>query len=779
MARKKSGSSVFGLLILGLLALLGSIPKEIWIAIGILIAVIAIATMFGKKKKVSSPTVAGKPIVPSATAQQAAPSARGIEVMHRIQSGRNPERAGYRIPAPPKGLGAARWYSSDEVIEIAGRRLAGGMLYAGTSLPCSAGGNDPCLIDPSKKVDSAGDFTLRQTNYWPSYSEISSSARAAYLDWLADGRRHPEADIGYVFIFFYGLERRVVLDVSNDPAAKKDWPAIRDELTRLVKIYGKNSGSFKGYASALLNWMQLSQLSSKTYNTPLADLAKGYELPMPLRVALGQAAVDAAPLPAHLALSWVKMAPDLNLRTAATRCAEEFDQYFSIKYQEKFGAGMILQRNRTKLCFVYRPASAGFRGAGELRLDLGDLPDVTAVTTPIKKLREVAEEATDALDGYSRFLGRNPDASGSLEALLQLPASLWPDSAQQAVKGLKKRMGEGMVLVPCRELLDLLKAQAVPTKDRFVGLARALESLQMGIEPDVLGGVRVPKPDDNVVLFSIPSAEQMSRSSPEYQTAVLTLQLASAVASADGKCDAIELAYLSKQVKSWTHLSPNHQRRLMAQLRLLSVAPVSLAAIKKKLEPLDQSTRVTIATFMATVAQSGGTVTPAEVKMLEKIYGALGVDQGKVFSDVHAAATGATSPSKGETEKRKFTLDSARITALQRDTELAATMLTNIFSEEPIPVPEMPASHPEQEAAHAPPGLLGMDEAHSALARLLLSRREWVRADLQDAAADLELMLDGALEHINEACFDKFDMPLIEGDDPVSVNSEIREKIAA
>jgi hypothetical protein len=155
------------------------------------------------------------------------------------------------------------------------------------------------------------------------------------------------------------------------------------------------------------------------------------------------------------------------------------------------------------------------------------------------------------------------------------------------------------------------------------------------------------------------------------------------------------------------------------------------------------------------------------------------VDQGKVFSDVHAAATGATSPSKGETEKRKFTLDSARITALQRDTELAATMLTNIFSEEPIPVPEMPASHPEQEAAHAPPGLLGMDEAHSALARLLLSRREWVRADLQDAAADLELMLDGALEHINEACFDKFDMPLIEGDDPVSVNSEIREKIAA
>jgi uncharacterized tellurite resistance protein B-like protein len=48
----------------------------------------------------------------------------------------------------------------------------------------------------------------------------------------------------------------------------------------------------------------------------------------------------------------------------------------------------------------------------------------------------------------------------------------------------------------------------------------------------------------------------------------------------------------------------------------------------------------TIAAFMATVAQSDGEVSPAEVKMLEKVYKALGVDAKKVFTDVHAVAAG-------------------------------------------------------------------------------------------------------------------------------------------
>jgi hypothetical protein len=65
------------------------------------------------------------------------------------------------------------------------------------------------------------------------------------------------------------------------------------------------------------------------------------------------------------------------------------------------------------------------------------------------------------------------------------------------------------------------------------------------------------------------------------------------------------------------------------------------------------------------------------------------------------------------------------------------------------------------------------------LARLLLSRREWTREELGDAAADLDLMVDGALETLNDAAFDAHDIPFVEGDDPITVNSELMEKLAA
>ena len=74
---------------------------------------------------------------------------------------------------------------------------------------------------------------------------------------------------------------------------------------------------------------------------------------------------------------------------------------------------------------------------------------------------------------------------------------------------------------------------------------------------------------------------------------------------------------------------------------------------------------------------------------------------------------------------------------------------------------------------------MGLDEAHTAMVRLMLSRPEWSREELLDVAADLELMLDGALEHINEAAFDTRGMALFEGEDPVTVNTEILEKVEA
>lgn len=816
MARRKKGSasSSTGALVIfgGIVLTLALVPLKAWLAMGFL-TLVCVGYFVWKRNRpadisaeqsvrrepesmefTATASSAASRVIRSSERPRAASFAQPVddEPVDVVAPGRSFE---FKIPGAPKSYGPGTWIAPGIPCVVGSLAIPGGMVYVGTSLRAGAGDVDPCLINPSLSIAKRGDYTTRDMGYWPSYSDISATARRSYLEWLADGRKDPEADVGYVFLFFYGLERRAILDARSDDAAQAEWPAIAQELRRLLDIYGEKSHSFKRYASELLNWMAASNYPVDLYKQPLPDLPKGLEVPVYVRLALGRAAVDGAAVPAHLALGWAKLDPSTYLRTAAERCAPEFDRLFQQKYTEQYGPGIVLPRNRTKLRLVYQAASSGFRGM-DVKLSFGDTPDVTALTAPIQKVRALVEETTNALDSYSRFVGKNPNARSALEGLLHLPATLWPQSAQDVLSELKQRMGDGMLAISFQELLAKLDAQSTLTKDKTHALARALESLNIGIEPDVLAGAKLPKPDEKVVLFAVPPGEAVSRATPAYQAAALTLQLASAVATVDGEFSAREMSHLRQQVVSWTHLTPNHIRRLLAHLRLLIVAPASLPALKKKLEPLDAHAKEVLATFMATVAQSDGEIAPAEVKMLESVYKALGVDPKKVFSDVHAVAARApapktpagseqpallSAPAAVPSKPAGFKLDAARIAELQRESQEVSALLANIFVDDEAVSQTSSAAEDASTAGEpaGPAGLMGLDEAHSALARILLQRPEWPRSDLADAAADLELMLEGALLSINEAAFDAYDIPFTEGDDPVEVNAEILEKLEA
>lgn len=698
----------------------------------------------------------------------------------------SPRRQDYRVPPPPPGVGPAKWVPQGKTVTVMGTDLPGGMLYVGTRLPTPSGANDPALIDLTKAVAASGDYREPQSGYWWSYSELTAARRRAYLNWLADGRCDPQAYIGYVFLYFYGLERRVLVDAPALHEARQELPAILAEVQRLLSIYGGND-SFRRYATGLISWIHVAKAIKPLYEEPLPPLERGKELPLPVRVALGQAAAGGVPVPPPLAAAWVRLDPSIPLPRSAQRCGEQFDKLFQEEYRRAFGNGMVLPRNRTTLKPSYMPASAGLRSYA-LTLEIGTLPDVSALTSPHKQLLPLVKAVAEQLESYSRFVGKNPEAADASEGLLLLPMTLWPSHSLQALEALKARVGHGgMAVMTFDELLGQLDVRTLLTRDKGLAIARALESMDIGMEPDLLAGAKTPKPYEKLVLFALPASEPASSATPAYQAAQLTLQLAAAVAAADGSFSAKEIDHLREQVQSWSHLTPSHRRRLLAHLRLLMVAPVPLAALKKKLEPLPTAAREAIAALMATVAQADGTVSPDEVKMLEKVYRALGVDPQRVFSDLHAVAASAqalptapavsASPAAAPATLPRDTglaLDAGRIAALQEDTAKVSALLAEIFVEDdlPPPTPEVePEAEPEAES------LLGLDEAHAALARLLLSRSEWSRNELQDAAADLNLMLDGALERINDQAFERYDIPFTEGDDPLEVNTEILEKI--
>ena len=184
------------------------------------------------------------------------------------------------------------WISAGQTTLVKALSIPGGMLYVGSTLTAPDGSIEPAQIDPTLEVDSqAADPQERLFGYWPRYDDISPTARRAYLTWLAGGRQDPSADVGYVFLFFYGLERRVLVDAKTDAAARAEVPAIMGEVERLRTIYSNRS--FQSYTKSFLEYVVATGAFEKALylrEPPPATASRG--MPLLLRAGLGQCALD-------------------------------------------------------------------------------------------------------------------------------------------------------------------------------------------------------------------------------------------------------------------------------------------------------------------------------------------------------------------------------------------------------------------------------------------------------------------------------------------------------
>jgi len=698
------------------------------------------------------------------------------------------------------------WMSPGQSAMVQGLSLPGGMLYVGNTLRAPDGGIESAQIDPTLEVDpQPADPAERLFGYWARYENISPTARRAYLTWLSGGRCDPNANIGNVFLFFYGLERRLLVDAPKDSVAKAEMPAIIAEIERLRLIY--DNSSFLRYSSDLLDFLAADDLEQELSLQPPPPSTTSRGMSLRLRIGLGQAAVDGRPVSAEWALAWVRSEPNVQLPGAARRCARQFDAQFVRSYEQKFGGGLKLSVNRTKLKISYRPASGGLLNQNFV-LNLGELPDVTTVVTPLKKLQAVVDEVAASLDAYSRFIGRHADKAGSLEATLLLPTALWSSSVKSAFDVVDKRVGSGMMVIKLGDLLNVFGGTASLTRETLKNLFQVLHAQNIGIEPDVLAGAKTPKSEDSVVLFRLPADEHANRADDKagYDAVAVMLDLAITLANADGRISGREVQFLNRQVDAWSHVGAAAQRRLRARLRLGIVYPPTLSSLKSRLEPLPVAARTGLAKLLSALALADGKLAPAAVKHLEKVYHLLGIEATVLYSELHvaSAATDAKVPANPlhspenqatpnmvrasvHVTKVKATapglqLDAARIAALQVESERVTALLAKVFEEqEPQePVAVAPAgSADEEDCPEKESYLLGLDSEHSTFLRALLTRPRWSRAELVDMAADMELMLDGALERVNEAALDAFDSCIAEGDDPIEIAQDLMESVSA
>lgn len=714
---------------------------------------------------------------------------------------------------PPRLPGSQRdmWVPSGQEVTVAGYRIPGGMFYVGQGLRSVNGGGsiEPALIDPTlpvntRSLDPRGD----RMPYWPSYRAIPPTSRATYLTWLASGRRDPMIGIGYVFLFFYGLERRALVDAQRNPTLQDELPAIADEVERLLGIY-RSSGSFGGYAGSFLDVLRvLPELrpSGPHYATsPPLFATSGYEVPLQVRLALGQLSLEGKPIPADWALAWYRSAPTTHLRAPAQRCADEFAALFRARYHALFGEGLVVKPSGKALEANYRPASASF--GGPVGLSFSDpatatklLPDVTTLQGPLTKVTEVAETCLTDLEPFSRWVGRNPGLRSSPAAVALLPTELVASHPSQALDELWETIesrleGEPSVELPGSELLDRwgsCPTTKMPRADATL-LARLLEKRGYGIEPDPRFGGPPLASDRPCVVFRLPETAP-SAPSPAYAAATITLQLAVAVAAVDDDVSRKEVEELGRHLAQALSVTAAERVRLAAHLSWLLTERPSTAGLKKRLEGLETTQRQDIARFLVAVASADGHVSPAEITILERIYRLLELDPKAVYSEVHAQATSTHPASREPVTVRgakvastsyaipppgalpfppSVALNMALVEEKLAQTAAVSALLSSIL------IDEDDSTH----ASATPPSasgvtVIGLDVPHSSFVRAVATRSSWSREKLEALAASNGVLLDGALDAVNEAALTVCGDALCEGDDPIEINPETLKQLA-
>ncbi|EOD9040791.1 TerB N-terminal domain-containing protein [Enterobacter hormaechei] len=681
-----------------------------------------------------------------------------------------------------KSAGAlARWVLPGEMITVAGVTISGGHIYVGQRMKPSSqesggyydDGSEASLIDDTCKIQpNSYLYEDSSLGYWPSFSSLSPEARGAYVSWLASDRSDPSCPIGYVFIYLYGLERKALVDSTYQKFPDAEFSSLFNEVARLRSVFIENR-SFRIYSTQLLEAMSI--LRPDLGLTTVLDSDSGFSNGMQFKLALAKTVHEGVPVSAELALNWVINHTEYSLRTPARRCAKEFAALFKRRYTLKYGEGMVVKANKTRLRLDYTPASPSLRG---VRLPVPDLPDPSALKGPVQKIMALADICTDELDAYSRYLGRKGTSVNDTAAIMLLPSEIVNESAEKILSSFKRWADEAILEKEGRVSVADFWAHmnaSCPTKinKKEADLMQAF-ALKMGygLAPDPYYHHVKADVDGTLVLFPAAEGGRFSPS-PEFISAVMTLRLGAMVALIDDSLDQAEQKVLENAINNNPVFTDDEKRSLHAYLTWQLHTPANMTGMKSRVELMGAAEKAAVGKVIVSVACSDGTIAPAEIKQLEKIYSSLGLDPSSVSSNIHQhSATEHDLVSSVPTDQPTagFTLDANVLARHESATDDVRKLLNTIFTEEE---PEEPESAP---ASLTEAG--GLDSAHSQLYRSLLEKEQWSRKEATELCGNLNLMLGGALEVINDWSYAVVDAPVLDDtDDDIWVDLEIAKEL--
>ncbi|MCL4204821.1 MAG: TerB family tellurite resistance protein [Pirellulaceae bacterium] len=767
------------------------------------------------------PTAAKPPGPPSSSPAADEPGARVVEL--RFPKTPSAPRTVEAIPPPRPSYGPWLRRQTGPSLNQAGARLTANIAFFGpgtqlvldratiatplvyaTSEPAH-GTFDASLIDGSLPVASPGCPAADELPYWPCYHSATPQQRSRYLDWLAGGRRDPAIEIGYVFIYFYGLERRVLVDAA-------DHATIAEEVLRLQAVFNGNR-SFRRYSTSFLWYILAISGKHRILNKDLVDRVIASTERWD-EECLGRCLAYVHEAGCRLPAALAYVTAQLDHRTPSSviirRHQTLFQDLFGKRYQRAFGEGMELRASKRSKPLSYQPASGTLsRLLLEQRGDASlSVPDVLAITSQFKPLVDIWTACIEELRTYDKA---HRTAGGTTIAAIyeSLPPELregeHPEFDTWMSLWTEHANADGVPLVPvhCLAALKGFSQRNTLLKTQCQKLLATADCLGIGVEPDARLTGRNYRWDDRVTLFFLEDGE--AADSAAYQAAACLLRLGLLVAAADGQVQQDEINRITNHLEDQFELTPNQTKRLEC-LRLLLLATELrdrglFAALKQRLSPQQ---RLLVGEYLVGVAAADQVISHTEMKFLERAFRELDLRQEQLQNlSTPFVAAQPVGPEVGVAppEVTTFHLDTAAISRIMHDTKAVAAILQEAMAVDEDSA-ESPGAAGESLFVSAPPSvetpsLTGdsstvsvpgstetpveakesvLPERFRPFFQAICLKSEWSEEDAKQLARSHQVMLSGAIEAINEWAQDRWGDWLVEEGEPLVIRKDLLDR---
>lgn len=653
-----------------------------------------------------------------------------------------------------------KWHGANETVEIQGYKLKG-LVYTGAS---KSNTNIPNhVILRNLKVQETKNGFADKLEYWPAYSDISPACRAKYLRYLANGATDPNIEIGYVFLYFYGLETRLMQDSSQDQ------DEVTAEVRRLRNLYANSNESFNRYSKSLLECSFINNnsnsLSFNIYKTIEPDLKSS----MVINLCISELANQGETIPSELIADGIMTSFYCN-RTPFIRAKEKFNQYLITRLDQKYPTGFKPRSVKRKYRPEYFSASGNFKASiyRELPLVVDD--------SFYNQFKKLVDECCDQLDEYSRFIGKTHDVS-SLYSKILLPKEIYTeDLAVQnyITKFTKKFDDEETVVLSQEQFLKEFGLHDEVSKKEYVNIINFFKQQNFGILPNTNLGDQHPKQDESIILFQF-NLKKQHAITEEYFIAKNIVDLAVAVANVDFMHPK-EIDIIKDLIVRNSNLNETEKIILKNRISFLERNPRYLKNIKSRIKEINNEHKYSIVNLLVSVVAADNKITSQEQRLLKSISEALGFNPDLIISDLSALTHSIDEdisvirdaeneivfkiPSKPQRLNSGLSLDMELVDRKRLETLKVNQILTDIFKEDdPIVVPEVVDE---------------MGEQLKIFFNELVKQSEWTRESLEAKARENKLFLGSAIEKINDWSLENFEEIIIFDDGKnLTVNKEL------